>query len=166
MRRRPKFKNQKLRDDFSTQRANADIRCIPFLLTFSQWLKIWKDSGHLYERGRGKGKYCMARFGDIGPYAVSNVKIILFSENASEKILSNAAKEKIRQANLGKKYSDETRRKQSIAGMGNKRALGHSHPCSEENKKMLSGIKKGVPRPLWVIEKIKATKLAKKNMQV
>lgn len=59
-------------------------RGIPFLLTFEEWLKIWVDSGKLEQRGRRKGEYCMARFGDKGPYAIGNVRIILTTDNSVE----------------------------------------------------------------------------------
>lgn len=54
-----------------------------FLLTFEQWWKIWQDSGHWEARGRKVGQYVMARDGDIGPYAVGNVSIILGRDNIS-----------------------------------------------------------------------------------
>jgi hypothetical protein len=60
-------------------------RNIPFLLTFEQWWDIWQQSGHWHERGNLDGdKYCMARHGDVGPYAVGNVKIITNRENSIE----------------------------------------------------------------------------------
>lgn len=59
---------------FLGHRANALYQGRGFELTFEQWLSIWKKSGHLHERGRGRGKYVMARFGDRGPYAVGKSK--------------------------------------------------------------------------------------------
>jgi NUMOD3 motif len=107
---------------------------IEFLLTFDEWYKIWFDSGHLHERGPRKEQYCMARFGDSGPYAVGNVKIITMSENSHEgafgktpssetrkkmsasgkvKIFSESHRMKISIANTGKKHSDEAKKKMS-----------------------------------------------------
>lgn len=60
------------------------LKSVGFELTFEEWLKIWMDSGHWHERGRGKDRYVMARFGDKGPYKVGNVKIITLSENTTE----------------------------------------------------------------------------------
>jgi hypothetical protein len=54
------------------------------LLTFDEWWSIWEQSEHWHERGVGRGKYCMARFGDCGPYAIGNVKIIPQEENVRE----------------------------------------------------------------------------------
>jgi hypothetical protein len=69
------------RVDYNQQKHSATRRGIEFLLSFRQWFEIWQASGHWEERGRGRGKYCMARFGDCGPYAVDNVKIITNAEN-------------------------------------------------------------------------------------
>lgn len=69
---------------FGTHKSGARRRGIPFLLTFSEWLDIWEESGHLAVRGRRRGQYAMARYGDKGPYAVGNVRIILAEENAAE----------------------------------------------------------------------------------
>lgn len=59
---------------FSSQRKNADSRGIKWELNLWQWWTIWQQSGHWSERGRGCG-YQMCRFGDQGPYSVSNVYI-------------------------------------------------------------------------------------------
>ena len=69
---------------YAMQKARAKQRGIPFLLTYDEWLAIWKASGHLHERGRGREKWVMARLGDAGSYSVNNVKIIPFAENSSE----------------------------------------------------------------------------------
>lgn len=58
--------------DYRNQKMDAESRGVPFLLTFEEWLKIWVDSGHLYERGCRRGQYVMARFGDEGPYTAGN----------------------------------------------------------------------------------------------
>jgi len=94
---------------FQNQKKHAKVRGIGFLLSFNQWLLIWKRSGHLAERGRGKGKFVMARFGDVGPYAINNVKIITCEQNASEQ----------RPTWNGRKHTAESRKKMSMAAMGN-----------------------------------------------
>ena len=63
----------------------AKGRDIQFLLSFEQWLEIWTRSKHLSKRGRGPGKYVMARKGDRGPYAIGNVQIILWERNMAER---------------------------------------------------------------------------------
>lgn len=72
------------RNKYSMQKCSSFKRNIVFKLTFEEWWKIWIVSGHWEERGRGKGKYCMARFNDRGPYAVDNVKIVKHEENNKE----------------------------------------------------------------------------------
>jgi hypothetical protein len=74
----------KLHFRYRQQRANARGRGIRWRLTFEEWLRIWEQSGHLNERGCRSGQYCMARYGDKGPYVAWNVKIITHSSNVSE----------------------------------------------------------------------------------
>lgn len=57
---------------------------IEFKLTFEEWITIWLDSGHWFERGRGAGKYVMSRRDDIGNYEVGNVFIQTFNNNSRE----------------------------------------------------------------------------------
>lgn len=69
---------------FLKQRAHAKERGIPFLLTFGEWLDIWTRSGKLEKRGKGRGRYCMARFNDQGAYQTTNVEIIPYEKNLSD----------------------------------------------------------------------------------
>jgi hypothetical protein len=71
-----------LRDAWYHQRWQAqNTRNIKFDLTFEEWLDVWNQSGKLHLRGRGVGKYCMARKNDSGPYEYGNVYITLFEDN-------------------------------------------------------------------------------------
>jgi len=63
------------------QQRNADARLIEWDLSLTAWWRIWQESGKWELRGRGKGKYVMARLGDSGPYSESNVYIVEFAEN-------------------------------------------------------------------------------------
>lgn len=74
----------KLRQAFNSCKSDAKRRGVPFLLTFEEWLSIWRKSGKLSKRGKHRGQYQMARFGDRGPYKVSNVRILTVSENIIE----------------------------------------------------------------------------------
>ncbi len=76
--------SRKLAQAYCMQKHDAKRRNIQFELSFDEWMKVWEDSGHLLERGRKRGQYVMARFGDSGPYAVWNVKIIKTEENLRE----------------------------------------------------------------------------------
>lgn len=66
------------------QRKSADDRGIKWQLTFPQWCEIWEKSGKEALRGRGKGKFCMARHSDLGPYSPENVRICEFVANSKE----------------------------------------------------------------------------------
>lgn len=66
---------------FRTQKNNAKLRNIRWMLTFPQWLAIWEESGKWEERGTGRHGYCMARIGDTGAYRVGNVYITTCADN-------------------------------------------------------------------------------------
>ena len=94
------------KEKFWKHKGRAKERNIPFLLTFEEWWKIWEDSGYWHERGHRKGQYVMARFGDKGPYATWNVKIITNRENSKE-------------GNIGKHH-----------GLGVKKSVAHKEALS------------------------------------
>lgn len=79
-------RHKKYRDSdkgrYTKARRNALDRGVEWLFDFDSWLKVWKDSGHYAERGRGPGCYQMARKGDCGPYADWNVVIVRMESNA------------------------------------------------------------------------------------
>jgi hypothetical protein len=146
-----------LRLAYRRHRNNAKVRGIPHELTFAQWLKIWTDSGHLYQWGKHSGQYCMARFGDEGSYIIGNVRICTVNENHAEMRHScdtrfrmsadrigrrhtKEAKAKIGNANRGRtfKLSEETRRRMSIAQKGNKNSLGRKLSDKHKEKIRLS----------------------------
>ena len=97
------------------QRSNAKTRGIGFNLTFDEWKKIWIDSGKWEQRGRGAEKYCMCRIGDTGAYEIGNVFIDLGRHN-------------VRDGNLGKECSAESRAKISASN------TGKPHPWSAGEK--------------------------------
>jgi hypothetical protein len=74
---------------FRAIRNSARRRGIDFLLSFEEWQSIWKRSRRAHKRGRHLDEYCMARFGDKGPYAVGNVRIIKHKRNAKEQTKRN-----------------------------------------------------------------------------
>ena len=106
---------------YTQHKSNAKTRGIEVKLTFDEWKQIWLDSGKWDQRGRGADKYCMCRIGDKGCYEVGNVFIGLGKIN-------------VRDGNLGKPNSEETKRKKSEALKGKPKtwAIGeknvmHSH---------------------------------------
>ncbi len=65
------------------QKHNAKKRGIEWLFSFDTWWQMWKDKFNW--RGASKGKYCMARKGDEGPYSPENCEIILLEANVAER---------------------------------------------------------------------------------
>ena len=121
---------KKARDKYNWQRSMARKRKIEFHFSFDEWLQFWLDSGYWYNRGRKTGQYVMCRYGDIGPYSIDNVFIELNSENVKQartgkpNPMSDITKQKLSKINkerltpngmLGKKQSDETKRKISLS---------------------------------------------------
>lgn len=76
--------NSKYRAAYHQHSYNAKKRKIPFHLTYSEWLEIWQQSGHLESRGKNAGCYVMSRFGDKGAYEVGNVFISRMEDNVRE----------------------------------------------------------------------------------
>jgi len=71
---------------YAAQKKMARVRSIEFLLTYEEWLDIWKQSGHWHERGHRKGQYVMSRPKDRGPYASWNVKIVTVAVNNLDRL--------------------------------------------------------------------------------
>jgi len=109
---------------YRMQKSNARTRKITFLLTFEQWLELWIASGKLEQRGRGADKFCMCRIADVGPYEIGNVFI-------------GTGRENVRDGNLGKIDSDETRQKksQSMRGMPHPWCAGKNNPMHRPDVK-------------------------------
>ena len=67
-----------------SKRVDRHGNPILMLLSFEEWMDIWWNSGHWYDRGTKRGQFCMCRFNDLGNYEIGNVKIATNSENLSE----------------------------------------------------------------------------------
>jgi hypothetical protein len=78
---------------YSVQRRHAAQRGIEWQFTFDSWMKWWIDSGHWKERGDERGKYCMSRREDKGPYSPENCYCNLFEENNREVYVHNGIDE-------------------------------------------------------------------------
>lgn len=63
------------------QKRSAKNRGIAYHLTLRDFWEVWKASGKWPMMGRGKGKYCLTRIGDIGAYEVGNVVVMTNEEN-------------------------------------------------------------------------------------
>lgn len=108
---------------FHNQRGAARRRGIPFLLTFDEWWRIWKQSGHWHERGCGRGKYQMARLSDCGAYEPGNVKIIRHEQNRAEQKFSARTRAKLAVASLGRHQTPEAIAKMLATRRANQRVL-------------------------------------------
>jgi len=135
--------DEKLKKAFYEQKYHAEnIRNIKFLLTFAQWLDIWEKSGHLEERGRRSGQYCMSRYGDIGDYAIGNVFIQLHSSNVSDAMKGKPLSEETKAKMKGIPKSEETKAKMSTAKKG--KPSPHKGKKRGPYKKKISDDKKGI----------------------
>jgi hypothetical protein len=79
---------------YRNQHRAALARGIEWDLPLAQWLGVWNSSGHLEQRGKGKGKYVMSRIKDTGGYVVGNVHIQLATDNSTEAVEKWRGKEK------------------------------------------------------------------------
>ena len=64
---------------YHDQKAAAKKRGIEWQFTYTVWLEWWGDD--FASRGKGRGKLCMARKNDTGPYHPDNVFKCLYEEN-------------------------------------------------------------------------------------
>lgn len=70
---------------YGKQRRNAKRRGIAWDFTFEDWVRWWETElgpEWISKRGKGKGKYCMSRLKDKGPYITWNVRCILYEVNS------------------------------------------------------------------------------------
>ncbi len=103
------------RKRYTQHKSNAKMRGVDFLFTFEEWKDWWVATGKWEQRGKLRGQYVMRRHGDIGPYAIDNVFCGVTEEN-------------VRDGNLGKEITLETRKKISASNSGK------PHPWSVGNK--------------------------------
>jgi hypothetical protein len=143
---------------FFKHQLSAEYRGIPFLLTFLEWISIWEESGHFSERGCGKGRYCMARYGDIGPYAIGNVKIITQQQNSRDRKgykHSLKARIKMSSSHKGKTHSFESRLKIGLAGKGRVRL--------QETRDKISKALSGCVRSQYTKDKLRIIRMGRKH---
>lgn len=69
---------------YAYQKRSAQYRALAFDFSFSDWWRIWEESGKWDQRGRGANNYCMARISDAGGYVAGNVYITTNAENGRE----------------------------------------------------------------------------------
>ena len=103
------------RKRYTQHKSNAKMRGVDFLFTFEEWKDWWVATGKWEQRGKLRGQYVMRRHGDIGPYAIDNVFCGVTEEN-------------VRDGNLCKEITIETRNKISASN------TGQPHPWSLGDK--------------------------------
>ncbi len=91
------------------------MRGVEFLFTFEGWKDWWIATGKWEQRGKLRGQFVMRRHGDVGPYSIDNVFCGVTEEN-------------VRDGNLGKEITIETRNKISASNKG------QPHPWSAGDK--------------------------------
>lgn len=99
-----------IKDVFCHHKRNAKKRGIEFHFTLEEWIKWWElhlGIRWMQKRGKEKDQYCMARFGDKGPYQAGNVKCITNEQNWAER--QPPSGEKSHAAKLTKEQVDEIR---------------------------------------------------------
>jgi hypothetical protein len=79
-------KASKMKAAYRHQKADAKTRRVEFTFTYHEWVEWWK--GNLGEnwfelRGKGYGRYVMARMEDRGPYSPQNTQCLTPEQNIS-----------------------------------------------------------------------------------
>jgi hypothetical protein len=110
--RRPDFLTEEefrdYKEKFLIQRSNSYKRLdhagnpIKFRISFEDWARIWKESGHWDQRATRIGGYVMTRYNDLGNYELGNVEIKLHTMNVSEGSQGRRSSENGHHHNLGK----------------------------------------------------------------
>ena len=83
------LKRNPIRRAFKAQVDSSKQRGIEFLFTYPRWVAWWEAQlgpDWFNKRGKGKGKYCMARIGDEGPYVEWNVVCMTFEGNCLDRM--------------------------------------------------------------------------------
>ena len=125
----------KAKIQYSQQRCMADKRGIEWKLTFDEWFNWWQATGVYHLRGRGKGKYVMARYGDQGAYELGNIEVKLHGVNIREAHVGSTW-------NLGRKHSAEVNAKKGRSGSSNAVAKkvkihGQTYDCIKDAAKAI-----------------------------
>lgn len=101
------------------------VRNVGWEINLVDWWRIWQESGHWEQRGRGKG-YCMTRIGDTGPYHPDNVEIKTCGENFSESYYKHPASKR-REKAIANRLARE-----AAFGSHGADMLAHARPVSQQ----------------------------------
>jgi hypothetical protein len=112
---------------YQSHSYNAKGRGIGFHFTLEEWIAVWVEALGPYwrrKRGRGDGKFCMARIKDQGNYEPGNVMIITNNQNSKEVI-----------------WTEGRRAKHIHRMLGNAHLSGHQH--SAKTRTQMSKVRTG-----------------------
>lgn len=92
-----------IRVPYKSQVKLSKKRGIEWRLTLRLWWEFWRDSGVSDKRGAKRndphaGRFCMCRFGDLGPYEVGNI----FAGDIVENLQAGRRKKKVFPYTIGK----------------------------------------------------------------
>lgn len=91
----------KIKRAYCVQKAGAKRRNIDWQFTYEEWLAWWGTD--IVNRGRTKGKLCMARYNDVGAYNPNNCCKITQEQNVAEankvRIVGEHTRNKMSEAN-------------------------------------------------------------------
>lgn len=79
-------------DAYQVQVRNSRWRGIPFQFSLEEWITWWEDNlgpDWIKKRGCTKGKFCMSRRGDTGPYSRENVRCTTHQNNVTDAVSNN-----------------------------------------------------------------------------
>lgn len=102
---------------YRRHRNNCQGHGVAWNLTYEEWLAIWQASGHLHERGRRRGQYCMIRVDTQGAYEPNNVEIVTVDQACRRLYKDKPSHRRGKQGsvNQGVKRDAETRQRMSLS---------------------------------------------------
>ena len=83
-----------MRTAYRAHRASAKQRGVEFLITFDEWADWWLEDDRWESRGVGRDELVMARFGDVGPYALGNIYCTTSAQNIADGIANKPEAER------------------------------------------------------------------------
>jgi hypothetical protein len=123
----------KAKNSYYGQRSAAKRRNILFQLTFDEWYNWWLSNGvdkALQQSSRSANTLCMCRYGDLGPYSLTNIYCTTIQQNAAD-LWSNGRGIKISNAvqNLARfnAVKSNSKKIQTPVGIFNSRRLAIQH---------------------------------------
>lgn len=130
----------KLYSKFLNKRNNAAKEGIDFLLSYSNFKALVKDAGlSSSDLGFSGGGYVLARFGDEGPYSLTNCRFITQKENAAERKVTKrsrlASRKNVKSATRALYAIPKKIRKAQLSDGGSKGAASRNAYVKEELEK-------------------------------